>query len=63
LPPRWAGRTAGLTGADLANLVDEAAIMTARGGRMRVAQSDLEEAIMRVTSGPERRSHLVPPPE
>ena len=54
-----AGQTAGFTGADLANLVNEAALLAARTTRTRVAQPDLEEAILRVVAGPERRSRVV----
>jgi cell division protease FtsH len=54
-----AGQTAGFTGADLANLVNEAALLAARNTRTRIAQPELEEAIMRVVAGPERRSRVV----
>ena len=54
-----AGQTAGFTGADLANLVNEAALLAARTTRTRVAQPELEEAILRVVAGPERRSRVL----
>jgi cell division protease FtsH len=54
-----AGQTAGFTGADLANLVNEAALLAARTTRARIAQPELEEGIMRVVAGPERRSRVL----
>jgi cell division protease FtsH len=54
-----AGQTAGFTGADLANLVNEAALLAARTTRTRIAQPELEEAILRVVAGPERRSRVL----
>jgi cell division protease FtsH len=54
-----AGQTAGFTGADLANLVNEAALLAARNTRTRIAQPELEEAIMRVVAGTERRSRVL----
>jgi cell division protease FtsH len=54
-----AGQTAGFTGADLANLVNEAALLAARTSRTRIAQPELEEGIMRVVAGPERRSRVL----
>ena len=54
-----AGQTAGLTGADLANLVNEAALLAARTGRKEITQVELEEGIMRVVAGPERRSRVL----
>jgi cell division protease FtsH len=54
-----ARRTAGFTGADLENLVNEAALLAARHGRDRVEERDLEEAIDRLVAGPERRSRLL----
>jgi cell division protease FtsH len=53
-----AKRTPGFSGADLANLVNEAAIMAARQNKKRVAMPDFEEAIDRVMLGPERKSHV-----
>jgi cell division protease FtsH len=54
-----AGQTAGFTGADLANLVNEAALLAARNTSTRIAQPELEEGIMRVVAGPERRSRVL----
>jgi cell division protease FtsH len=51
-----ARQTPGFCGADLANLVNEAAILAARGDRKAIAIKDLEEAIYRVIAGPERKS-------
>jgi cell division protease FtsH len=54
-----ARRTPGFTGADLANLVNEAALLSARHGLTLVGMPQLEEAIDRVMAGPERRSRLI----
>jgi cell division protease FtsH len=54
-----ARRTPGFTGADLANLVNEAALLTARHGKKRIDMSELEEAIDRVIAGPERKTKLI----
>jgi cell division protease FtsH len=51
-----AARTPGFAGADLANIVNEAALLAARKGKDAVGQEDLEEAIDRVVAGLERRS-------
>ncbi len=56
-----ARRTPGFSGADLANLVNEAAILAARHNKKSVAPSDFNEAIDRVVAGPERRSRLITP--
>ena len=53
---RIAAATAGLSGADLANLLNEAALLTARRQAKEIAQRDLEEAIEKVVAGPERKS-------
>src|SRR5215218_3009842 len=53
-----AKRTPGFSGADLANLVNEAAIMAARTNKKRVNMIDFEEAIDRVMLGPERKSRV-----
>ncbi len=58
-----AERTPGFSGADLANLVNEAAILAARGGRKSIAQNDLVSAIEKVMLGPERKSHILTPKE
>ena len=54
-----ARRTPGFTGADLANVVNEAALLAARRGKERVSNFELEEAIDRVIAGPEHRSRLI----
>ena len=51
--------TPGFTGADLANLVNEAALLTARKNRKRVTMQDMEDAKDKVLMGPERRSMLI----
>jgi cell division protease FtsH len=51
-----ARQTPGFCGADLANLVNEAAILAARSNRKLIGMDDLEEAIYRVIAGPERKS-------
>jgi cell division protease FtsH len=60
---RIAARTPGLSGADLANLVNEAALLAARRGKERVGAGDFEEAIDRVIAGLEKRSRLINPLE
>ena len=54
-----AKRTPGFTGADLANLMNEAALLGARRGHVHIDMSDLTEAIDRVIAGPERRSRVM----
>jgi len=54
-----ARRTPGFTGADLANLMNEAALLTARVGRPKIGMLELEEAIDRVIAGPERKSRVM----
>ncbi len=54
-----AERTPGFSGADLANLMNEAAILAAREGRRTVAQFDLIRSIEKVMLGPERKSHVM----
>ena len=54
-----ARRTPGFTGADLANVVNEAAILTTREGRNEVSEADLTEAIDRVMAGPARHSRVM----
>src|ERR1700745_1844822 len=54
-----AGQTPGFTGADLANLVNEAALLAARHGKKMIDQDDLEEGIMRVIAGPEKKSRVM----
>ena len=53
---RIAAATAGFSGADLANVLNEAALLTARRQAVEIAQKDLEEAIEKVIAGPERKS-------
>jgi cell division protease FtsH len=53
-----AAGTPGFTGADLANLVNEAALLAARRGKKVVEQEELEEGIMRVIAGPEKKTRL-----
>ncbi|HKV83850.1 MAG TPA: ATP-dependent zinc metalloprotease FtsH [Ktedonobacterales bacterium] len=56
---RLAKQTAGFSGADLANLMNEAALLAARRDRDAIEQTDLEESILRVMAGPERKSHVL----
>ncbi len=51
--------TVGFSGADLANLLNEAALLAARDRRDLIGKPDLDEAILRVVAGPERKSRLV----
>jgi cell division protease FtsH len=60
---RIAARTPGLSGADLANLVNEAALMAARRGKDRVDRGDFDDATDRVIAGMEKRSRLINPIE
>ena len=50
--------TAGFTGADLQNLLNEAAIMATRAARPVILQEDIKEAMMKVVAGPEKRSRV-----
>lgn len=54
-----AEQTTGFSGADLANLMNEAALLAVRRGHERISQQDLEESILRVVAGPERKSHVL----
>ncbi len=54
-----AAGTPGFTGADLANLVNEAALLAARRGKKTIEQAELEEGIMRVIAGPEKKARLL----
>jgi cell division protease FtsH len=56
---RLAKQTSGMSGADLANVLNEAAILAARRGHDLIQQPDLEESILRVMAGPERKSHVL----
>ena len=52
--------TVGFTGADLENLVNEAALLAARRGRKAITMVDIKEATIKVVAGPEKKSHIVP---
>jgi cell division protease FtsH len=54
-----AGQTPGFTGADLANLVNEAALLAARQGQREIDHAHLEEGIMRVIAGPEKKTRVM----
>jgi cell division protease FtsH len=58
-----AKQTAGFSGADLANLVNEAAILAARKGKKSIEMIDLEDSIDKVIAGPERKSLRISPKE
>jgi len=58
-----AKQTPGFSGADLANLVNEAAILTARREKKKISMTELEESVDRVIAGPERKSRLISPKE
>ena len=51
--------TAGFTGADLENLMNEAALLAARKGRKAITEKDIEEATIKVVAGPEKKSKVV----
>ncbi len=57
--PLLARQTPGFSGADLMNLMNEAAILAVRRGRADVSMAELEDAIDRVLAGPERETHLM----
>lgn len=54
-----ADRTPGFSGADLANLLNEAAILAARRNKKRISQNEIVESIEKVLLGPERKSHVL----
>lgn len=54
-----ARRTPGFTGADLANLMNEAALLAARSGKKQIGMSELEDSIERVIAGPEKKSKVI----
>ena len=58
-----AKKTAGMAGADLANILNEGAILAARAGRTEITMADLEEASEKVQMGPEKKSKIVPEEE
>ncbi len=55
----YARRTPGFTGADLANVLNEAALLTAREGKKAINNAELDEAIDRVMAGPQRKTRLM----
>lgn len=58
-----AKETPGFSGADLSNLVNEAAILAARGNKKSIFMSEFEEAVDRIVAGPERKSRIISPRE
>src|SRR3978361_273123 len=54
-----AGQTPGFTGADLSNLINEAALLAARNGKREITQGELEEGVMRVIAGPEKKTRVM----
>ncbi|MBW2411995.1 MAG: hypothetical protein JRF72_19535, partial [Deltaproteobacteria bacterium] len=58
-----AGMTAGMVGADLANLVNEAALLSVRNNKVEVGMTEFEEAIERVVAGLEKKNRLINPME
>ena len=54
-----AGQTPGFTGADLSNLINEAALLTARSSKKEITMHELEEGIMRVIAGPEKKTRIM----
>ncbi|HEU4758826.1 MAG TPA: ATP-dependent zinc metalloprotease FtsH [Dehalococcoidia bacterium] len=58
-PEVLAKQTPGFSGADLANLVNEAAILAARRGKKKITMSEFDEAVDRVIAGPERKSRVI----
>jgi cell division protease FtsH len=54
-----ARRTPGFTGADLANMVNEGALLAARRGKKKIGMKELEDAIERVIAGPEKKSRVM----
>lgn len=55
--------TAGFTGAELENLANEAALLAARKSRKSITKTEIEEAVIKVIAGPEKKSHIVTPEE
>lgn len=58
-----AGMTAGMVGADLANLVNEAALLAVRRNKERLGMAEIEEAVERVVAGLEKKNRLINPAE
>jgi len=54
-----AGQTPGFTGADLSNLINEAALLAARSDKVEITMHELEEGIMRVVAGPEKKNRIM----
>src|SRR4029079_15007430 len=54
-----AGQTPGFTGADLQNLVNESALLASRQGKLEIDHLQLEEGIMRVIAGPEKKTRVM----
>ena len=57
--PAVAKATAGFTGADLANLLNEGALLAARRGKAAISQQDIETSMIKVIAGPEKKSRVV----
>ena len=62
-PKAIAQATAGFTGADLENLCNEAALMAAKKGKKAVTQAEIDDAVIKVIAGPEKKSRVVTPKE
>ena len=60
---KLAGMTSGMVGADLANLVNEAALLAVRRNRKEVGMADFEEAVERIVAGLEKKNRLINPEE
>jgi cell division protease FtsH len=58
-----AARTPGMVGSDLANVINEAALLAARHGKTAVTMDELDEAIDRIMAGPEKKSRVITPEE
>ena len=58
-----AARTPGMVGSDLANVINEAALLAARRGKPMVGMAELDEAVDRIIAGPERKSRVLAPAE
>ncbi|MDQ5935056.1 MAG: cell division protease FtsH, partial [Cyanobacteriota bacterium erpe_2018_sw_21hr_WHONDRS-SW48-000092_B_bin.40] len=58
-----AKRTPGFTGADLSNLINEGALLAARGDKREIDMSDLDQAIDKVNMGPEKKTRIISPKE
>ncbi len=62
-PAEIAGMTSGMSGADLANLVNEAALLAVRHGKSEVSMAEIQEAVERVIAGLEKKNRLINPEE